>query len=217
MTPQSTHRAPARGGPDFESARGTSRRRKFLEFSKEKPVGTAIAIHGLERFPRLIGYDEKRHVLVETSLLDYSSFVQSHGANPEWVNSFEAWVADLIKKKHRDGGIMIRKKERMFGADLIFMALPTGFKSSKELSKVPTWNCWDPTLALFFFRASLNILSNSGFLVLLYSGDFDHVADVVDSARSTRVFDCVGSWSVPLDFPVYQDNRNSTVSSIYLN
>ena len=170
------------------------------------------SIKGIQRAPHVIGYDPKRHLLIESSLLEFSSFVETENKLPEWVKQVEEWTDMLLEKKLRMGPLVRGKKERKFGADLIFQALPTGFRPMVSSQKVPRWNKWDPTLPLFFFCAATNILTNLGLLVLLYSGDFEHVTDVVDSLCSVKNFESCGSWSVALDRPVYRDDREILVS-----
>jgi hypothetical protein len=50
----------------------------------------------------------------------------------------------------RRKGIIWNGKERLVGADLIFMALPTGLMPLETSILVPSWNKWDETLPLLF-------------------------------------------------------------------
>ena len=81
---------------------------------------------------------------------------------------------------------------------------------------MPKWNEWDHTLPLFLFRAASPILSSSGFLIVLYSGDLLHVGDVLDACCSTGVVRPVGTWSTILNTPMYQAGREEMVR-LYFN
>lgn len=122
---------------------------------------------------------------------------------PVWIAQVEQWIRSLRERNLRTRPLLRSKKERPFGADLIFMALPTNCRPSENVAKVPSWNKWNDTVPFNFFKAAAAILTDNDFLALFYSIDLKHAACVLDGLKEVPHFQHIWSWSVVMDRPVF--------------
>jgi hypothetical protein len=197
--------------PNIRSARGDNkRRRKALMHIEVHPQDLfRDRIRGereLERRPRIIGYEQKRHLLVWTSLLEYNKQSKALKRMPNWTMQIEDLVKLVNSMRVRSRRIICNGKDRSVGPDLIFMALPTGCMPLPTSTSVPSWNKWDDLLPVLFFEAAKAMLTNMGYLVLLYAEKFNHISVVCKSLRYAKVFWHAHSWSVPLDNGVIDES-----------
>jgi hypothetical protein len=158
---------------------------------------------GTQRRPRSIGDFELRHILVSTSLVQYCHHFEDTGVLPELTKQFENWTENLRERGDLKLELKPGKKDRGYGAHLIFYALPTDLSPTIGSHEVPGWNRWDPALPLLFFQSAKTILTNHGCLALLYTDSFEYVGDVAESLREVDVFEPFRTWTVRLDCPLF--------------
>jgi hypothetical protein len=86
-------------------------------------------VDGVNRLPQIIGYDHQRHLFLTHSLLDYSQEVEKTSKMPDWFACrIEEFTRNLLENEFWRKPLIRNRKERNLGADLIFLALPTGLK-----------------------------------------------------------------------------------------
>lgn len=196
---------------DAGSARKVVKRRKYV-LTESESAGEGLAegqrvpphtIHGVERLGRRIGYSPSRHLFLAKDVVEYCAAVEMTGKLPDFVEDVRAYNRALVESKLRTTAPVYMNKARESGADMIFFALPTGYTTGPSEEVVPAWNEWDSTLPICAFRHAVGVLAQDGLIVFLYSGELDHISDVLEGMRERMKFEGCGTWQVALDKPVY--------------
>jgi hypothetical protein len=156
-------------------------------------------VDGVDRLPQIIGYDHRRHMLLPHSLLEYSHHVEKTSKMPDWFESgMQEFTRNLLESQFRRKPLIRNHKERNLGADLIFMALPTGLKPERTMRGVPSWNHWDDTLPYHFFAAAKPLLTDTGCLALLYPDSLEYIQAVLEGLKALKPcpFRFLRTWSI---------------------
>jgi hypothetical protein len=134
-------------GADVGSAKNISKRRNFgafafgvrhdflYNYSRNKRRS-----EGMQRWPHCIGNFGLRHVLVSTSLKHYCHHFEDTGVLPDWTKQFEIWTENLRERGDLKLELKRGKKDRSYGARLIFYTLPTNLSPTVDSCEVPGWN-----------------------------------------------------------------------------
>jgi hypothetical protein len=169
----------------------------YANESNDAPSDKKQIVEGINRLPQIISYDERHHMLLPHSLLNYSQYVEEQSNMPFWFSGIEEFARHLFEKQFRTKPLIRNKKERNLTADLIFMALLTGLRPQRKMVHVPSWNKCDETLPYHFFGAAKPLLTDSGCLVLLYLDLMEHVEAVLEAVKNVPACWFLWSWLVP--------------------
>jgi hypothetical protein len=129
------------GGADVGSAKRARydiRRDNLRETQFSKDV--LLDYGGLQWFPRTLGNRRDRHLFIPYGLDDLFQYVSENCEWPTWFkNPCESFLQNYSTEVDRTKPISRQKKFPLeFGADLIFLALPTGRMTVKAPRPVPS-------------------------------------------------------------------------------